>query len=92
MDWKTTLSYDLKAVGAATMVAGALGVPFVSMVGSAASMGSKFLDNKVEKEEHEARFKQMSLGIKTLGQDNQIQRARIGWMLDSRKCHHTMKL
>ena len=51
MDWKTTLSYGLKAVAAATMVAGALGVPFVSMVGSAASMGSKFLDDKVVKED-----------------------------------------
>ena len=63
MDWKKGLSFALKGTGAATKVAGALGVPYASMVGSAAAMGAKFLDSKAEKEELESRFKRMSLGI-----------------------------
>ena len=68
MGWEKNLSQGLKALGAATKVASWAGVPFVSMVGDVAFMGSKFLDKmaekedaKAEKEELENRFKRMIL-------------------------------
>ena len=72
MDWKKGLSLGLKGIGAATKVAGALGVPYASMVGSAAAMGAKFLDGKAEKvnkEEMADRMEEVRIGQEDVKSD-----------------------
>ena len=86
MDWKTKLAYGLKGVGGVTTVAGALGLPFAGMVGSAAFMGATFLDKKVEKDELEARQERIDAELKEISSHHRAERETSEKIKDMEEC------